>query len=95
MIASPSVVGATIGAIVAYPTIATIVPDMPWFANTGVSGLLGFLLWWNMERGDRRTANVMDSVREEISGMRVDIKSGQDKTHELLSQALFPNRGPK
>ncbi len=73
---------------------------MPWFGTTGVAGLLGFLLWWHMERGDKRTsksldgvAKAMDGVMSEVSGMRDDLKEGQDKTNSLLERALFDKKG--
>ena len=69
--------------------------EMPWFAQFGLCGLFGFLLWWNMERGDRRTAKGMEDLKDEMGGMRSDLKSGQDTTHRLLSEALFQNRGVK
>lgn len=69
--------------------------DMPWFAQFGLCGLFGFLLWWNMERGDKRSAKAMDEVKDEIGAMRSDLKSGQDTTNSLLREALFLNKGPK
>lgn len=101
-----SLVAATIVALVVTPTLTTAAAavgiDMPWFANAGVAGMCGFLLWWHMERGDKRTAKAMDgvakamdSVTAEISGMRDDLKDGQEKTHDLLAKALFPTGGPK
>ncbi len=69
--------------------------DMPWFAQFGLCGLFGFLLWWNMERGDKRSAKAMDDVKDEIGAMRTDLKSGQAETNQLLRAALFENRGPK
>ena len=75
---------------------------MPWFGTTGVAGLLGFLLWWHMQQGDKRTAKAMDSVakamegvKQEVSGMRADLKDGQDTTNDLLTRALFSSGGPK
>ena len=101
-----SIVAATIFALVLSPIIGSLAANagaqMPWFGTTGVAGLLGFLLWWHMERGDKRTAKALDgvatamnSVTAEISGMRDDLKEGQDKTHDLLAKALFQNGGPK
>jgi hypothetical protein len=76
--------------------IANVVgADMPWFAQFGLCGLFGFLLWWNMERGDKRTAKGMDDLKDEIGGMRTGLKSGQDTTNSLLREALFQNRGVK
>lgn len=69
--------------------------DMPWFAQFGLCGLFGFLLWWNMERGDKRSAKAMDDVKDEIGAMRSDLKGGQDTTNSLLREALFQNRGIK
>lgn len=69
--------------------------DMPWFAQFGLCGLFGFLLWWNMERGDKRSSKSMDDVKDEIGAMRSDLKSGQDTTNSLLREALFQSRGPK
>jgi flagellar biosynthesis component FlhA len=88
-----SSLAALIATLVAYPTVASVVPDMPWFANTGVSGLLGFLLWWHMERGDKRTSKGVDDLKDEISGMRSDLKEGQAKTNALLERALFDKKG--
>lgn len=68
--------------------------DMPWFAQFGLCGLFGFLLWWSMERGDRRSAKATEDLKDEICGMRSDLTSGQDKTNELLTKALFQNRHP-
>jgi hypothetical protein len=66
--------------------------EMPWFAQFGLCGLFGFLTWWGMERGDRRTAKAMDDLKGEVSGMRSDLKDGQETTNELLTKALFQNR---
>lgn len=90
--------GITIGALVIGPVATKLLAetgvDMPWFANTGVAGLLGFLLWWNIERGDKRSAKAIDDVNDELKGMRTDLKEGQDTTNSLLREALFQNRGP-
>jgi hypothetical protein len=75
------------------PLIAPIVgADMPWFAQFGLCGLFGFLLWWNMERGDKRTAKGIDDLKDEMGGMRTDLKTGQDTTNSLLREALFESR---
>lgn len=99
--------GLTIAALVlSPPTIALIASvtgsEMPWFGTTGVAGLLGFLLWWHMQSGDKRTAKAiegstktMSEVKTEISGMRDDLKEGQDTTNSLLREALFGGKGPK
>lgn len=85
--------------LVATPTITTAAAavgiDMPWFANAGVAGMCGFLLWWHIERGDKRTAEAVKDVKAEISGMRADLKDGQDTTNDLLTRALFSSGGPK
>lgn len=95
----------TIVALVASPpTIAAISSitgaEMPWFGTTGVAGLLGFLLWWHIEKGDKRASKSLDNVaaamtdvKHEVSGMRDDLKEGQDRTNELLEKALFPGTG--
>jgi hypothetical protein len=87
-VATTAIVG-LLATTAAEPLISS---DMPWFAQFGLCGLFGFLLWWNMERGDKRTAKGIDDLKDEIGGMRSDLTSGQDKTNSLLSQALFESR---
>lgn len=85
-----------LGSLFGDKVVANVVgAEMPWFAQFGLCGLFGFLLWWNMERGDRRTAKGMEDLKGEIGGMREDLKDGQTETNQLLRQALFENRERK
>jgi hypothetical protein len=102
MLPFPSLTTATLCVLVAYPVVAEAIPEIPPYANLGVSGMLGGLLYWSMKHNDERTSKSLDKVegamngvRTEIAGMRTDLKEGQDTTNELLTKALFPNGGPK
>ena len=83
---------------------------MPWFAQFGLCGLFGAMLWWSMAKtipkitSDAResvieaakiNADAMGELKDEFHGFRNDVKSGQDATLSLLREALFQNRGPK
>ncbi len=84
--------------------------DMPWFAQFGLCGLFGGMLWWSMAKtipkitSDAResviqaaqiNADAMGELKDEFHGFRNDVRSGQDATLSLLREALFQNRGPK
>lgn len=84
--------------------------DMPWFAQFGLCGLFGAMLWWSMAKtipkitSDAResvieaakiNADAMGELKDEFHGFRNDVKSGQDATLSLLREALFQTRGPK
>lgn len=84
--------------------------DMPWFAQFGLCGLFGAMLWWSMAKTipnitrDAResvieaakiNAEVMGELKDEFHGLRADVMDGQSATRDLLREALFQNRGPK
>lgn len=84
--------------------------DMPWFAQFGLGGLFGAMLWWSMAKtipkitSDAResviqaaqiNADAMGELKDEFHGFRNDVKGGQDATLSLLREALFQNRGVK
>jgi hypothetical protein len=84
--------------------------DMPWFAQFGLCGLFGALLWWKIAKTDIQTAerqadavesaakihaDALGEVKDEIVGMRSDQNSQQAATQRLLEQALFDGRGAK
>lgn len=83
--------------------------DMPWFAQFGLCGLFGAMLWWSMARtiptitrdakdavieGAKINAESMRELKTEFQGFRNDVKDGQDATLSLLREALMQNRGP-
>lgn len=83
--------------------------DMPWFAQFGLCGLFGAMLWWSMARtipkitsdakesvieAAKINAAAMGDLKTEFHGFRNDVKDGQDATLNLLREALFQNRGP-
>lgn len=89
---------------------STLETDMPWFAQFGLCGLFGALLWWKIARTDPETAKAqaaavetaakihaeaLGEVKDELVGMRSDQNSQQAATQRLLEQALFNDRGPK
>jgi hypothetical protein len=82
--------------------------DMPWFAQFGLCGLFGAMLWWKIAKSDVETAKVqaaavesaarihaeaLGDVKDELVGMRSDQNSSQAATHALLRDALFEKRG--
>lgn len=84
--------------------------DMPWFAQFGLCGLFGAMLWWSMARtipkitsdakeavieGAKINADAMRELKTEFHGFRNDVKDGQDATLSLLRESLFQNRGLK
>ncbi len=70
--------------------------DMPWFAQFGLCGLFGALLWWKIAKTDIQISadhkEGMKALGSEISGLRDDVKDGQAATTSLLREALFQNR---
>lgn len=84
--------------------------DMPWFAQFGLCGLFGAMLWWSMAKTipnitkDAREAVVeaakinaeaMGDLKEEFQGLRGDVNRDNEAKMALLREALFRNQGPK
>lgn len=84
--------------------------DMPWFAQFGLCGLFGAMLWWSMAKtipkitsdakeavieGAKINAEAMSEMKTEFHGFRADVKEGHDATLNLLREVIFQNRGPK
>jgi hypothetical protein len=82
--------------------------DMPWFAQFGLCGLFGALLWWKIAKSDIEVAktaseavkeaakvhaDALGEVKDELVGMRSDFNVNQASTQSLLKEALFPKRG--
>ena len=84
--------------------------DMPWFAQFGLCGLFGALLWWKIAKSDVEVARssasavteaakihatALGEVKDELVGMRSDQNSSQAATNALLREALFNQKGAK